>query len=213
MNKATTGRSLGNKIGIVILAFGILVALIYAGITAYFSISAKTSEEICTDVNEYDRQRRGDDAIDNFSARGMDEIWPEEITDRMDVQDYFMMSYSPWDANYLGYLVVDYAESDYVEETTCLGAYASTDYVGNYGATGFADYEVLAMNADDEGFVYAITDGVSRIIYVEMIFPGYGMDIAYEEYVPEKYLPEGLDAATGNPTQQEKEEQYEKTKN
>lgn len=212
MNKPTTGRSIGNKIGIVILAFGILIGLIYAGITAYFSISAKASEETYTDVSEYAQQRSGDDAIDNFSAGGMDDIWPAKITDGMDVQDYFMMSYNPGDANYLGYLVVDYAETDYATEVSRLAAYASTDYVDNYGATGFADYEVLAMNADDEGFVYAITDGTSRIIYVEIIFPGYGMDIAYEKYVPKEYLPEGLDAGKDNPTQQEKVEQYEKTK-
>jgi hypothetical protein len=35
-----------------------------------------------------------------------------------------------------------------------------------------------------------------------MVFPGYGMDIRYEKYIPQEYLPEGLDATEDNPTRQ-----------
>lgn len=212
MSQTKTSKSVGKKTVIVAIVIVTLAVLVYCTIIASLKIKAKTSEKTYTDVSRYAEQRSGDDAIDNFSARGMDEIWPEEITDSMNVQNYFMMSFNPWDANYLGYLVVDYEDADYTAEVSRLKEYASTDYVGNYGATGFSDYKVLAMNADDEGFVYAITDGASCIIYIEMIFPGYGMDIEYEKYVPEEYLPEGLDVSTGNPTQQEKVEKYKETK-
>ncbi len=212
MSQTKTHKSVGKKVAFAIIVIFALTVVVYLAIVVYLKISAKASEKTYTDISQYAEQRSGDDAIDNFSARGMDEIWPEEITAGMDVQNYFMMSYNPWDVNYLGYLVIDYEETDYMTEVLRLSEYTSTDYIGNYGATSFKDYEVLAMNADDEGFVYAITDGTLRIIYVEMIFPGYGMDIAYEKYIPEEYLPEGLDATTGNPTQQEKVEGYKKTK-
>ena len=41
-----------------------------------------------------------------------------------------------------------------------------------------------------------------------MIFPGYSMDIEYEEYMPEEYLPEGLDIGEDNPTKQKKTERW-----
>lgn len=123
-----------------------------------------------------------------------DEIFPENISEQMEVQDFLMMYYNPWDANYLGYLVVQYEEDDYQAECERLMKYESTEYIGNYGATGFEQYEVLAMDASIFGFVYALTDGEGTIVYVEMVFPGYGMDIDYEKHIPEEYLPEGMDA-------------------
>ena len=49
-----------------------------------------------------------------------------------------------------------------------------------------------------QGFVYAITDGKSKIIYVEIIFCNYFMDINYEEQIPNNYLPDGFDATSNN---------------
>lgn len=37
-----------------------------------------------------------------------------------------------------------------------------------------------------------------RIIYVEIIFCNYFMDLDYKEYVKEAYLPEGFDATREN---------------
>ena len=55
------------------------------------------------------------------------------------------------------------------------------------------------MESDSyQGFVYAITDGNSRIIYVEMIFCNYFMDIKYKEHIPHEYLPDGFDATENN---------------
>ena len=55
------------------------------------------------------------------------------------------------------------------------------------------------MNADAyNGFVYALTDNVDTIIYVEIIFCNYYMDINYKEYINEDYLPDGFDATMDN---------------
>ena len=55
------------------------------------------------------------------------------------------------------------------------------------------------MNSDSYyGFIYAIGDGKSKIIYVELIFCNYYMDIKYNEQIPNKYLPDGFDATIDN---------------
>ena len=55
------------------------------------------------------------------------------------------------------------------------------------------------MKSDDyHGFVYAISDSESKIIYVEIIFCNYVMDLDYTKYIDTKYLPDGFDATDGN---------------
>ena len=131
----------------------------------------------------------------------MDEsIWPRTIKDVSNVVDYKMVYYDPWDAQYLGYLVMDYSAEDYASETARLKDYPSTDYVGYYSVTEEQTYELLAVFADEyNGFVYALTDGNSRIIYAEEIFCNYSMDLNYKEYIPEDYLLDGFDATSDNP--------------
>ena len=169
----------------------------------YFMYTAETSKEVHTDVSDYHFYRSGTRALEKYHTRPMDEsIWPEKITDSMEVEDYLMAYYNPWDANYLGYLVVDYNKADYEAEVARLTEYSSSEYIGTYGVTGFAQYEVLAIIASDYGFVYALTDSEDTIIYVEILFAGHYMAIEYEDYVPEEYLPEGLDVSEDNPTRQ-----------
>ena len=74
----------------------------------------------------------------------------------------------------------------------------------------FAEYELLAMHASSSDFIYALTDGEERIIYVYLMFPGYSMDIDYEEYIPADCLPEGLDLSKDNPVRQKVLEESEK---
>ncbi len=197
-----------------ILVIVLLMILVYAALVLYLYFSAEASKEIHEDVSEYALLENGRNVLEIFADGEEDGecIWPETITDCMDVQDYLMVYYCPWDSNYLGYLTVSYEKADYEEEEKRLREYPSTEYIGNYGATGFAQYELLAMSAGDEGFVYALTDGKETIIYVGMIFPGYGMDIEYEKYIPEEYLPEGIDAGENNPTRQRMRERFEETK-
>ncbi len=48
------------------------------------------------------------------------------------------------------------------------------------------------------GFVYAITDEKSKIIYVELIFCNYVMYIKYDEQIAEDYLPDNFNAKDEN---------------
>lgn len=135
----------------------------------------------------------------------MDEsIWPRSINDASDVADFKMVYYNPWDAQYLGYLVIDYPAEEYATEAARLKEYPSTDYVGYYSVIEEHTYELLAINADKyQGFVYALTDGQGRIIYAEEIFCNYYMDLDYKEYIPEEYLLDGFDATEDNPYRKE----------
>ena len=158
-------------------------------------------------IAEYTRYRTGEAAEKDYRSKlGMDEsVWPEQITNDMEVVDYIMVYYNPWDPQYLGYLEIDYDTASYATEVQRLKEYESTDYIGYYGVTGFENYELLAIYADSSyGFVYALTDGKDTIIYVETIFCNYFMDLDYTEYVPAEYLPEGFDATVDNAYRQEK---------
>lgn len=169
--------------------------------------SATAPIEVYTDVENYHLYMKGEQALEEFQSKwGMDEtIFPEEITTDMEVQDFKMVYYNPWDAQYLGYLVVDYDTEDYQNEVSRLQTYESTEYLGNYGVTGFHEnFSLLAMYADDyQGFVYALTDNEDTIIYVELIFCNYFYDLDYEEYIPNEYLPVGFDATQDNAYQKE----------
>jgi hypothetical protein len=69
-----------------------------------------------------------------------------------------------------------------------------------YWVTGIIWYELLAIYADKYNwFVYALTDWKSKIIYVELIFCNYFMDLKYEEYIPMEYLLDWFDASIDNP--------------
>jgi len=157
--------------------------------------------EVNTDINKYN-DFIGPNATEMYQSKwGMnEEIFPEKITNKMNVSDFKMVYYNPWDAQYLSYLVVNYNEEDYLEEVNRLENISSTDYKGYYGVTGFSKYHLLAMQADSyNGFVYAITDGKEKIIYVELIFCNYFYDLNYSEYINNDYLPDGFDATSGNP--------------
>jgi hypothetical protein len=111
-----------------------------------------------------------------------------------------MVYYNPWDAQYLGYLVMDYSPEEYAAETARLRDYPSTDYIGYYSVTEEHTCELLAVCADKyHGFVYALTDADNRIIYAEEIFCNYYMDLDYTEYIPKEYLLDGFNAAEDNP--------------
>ena len=130
-----------------------------------------------------------------------EEIFPEIITDNMNVLDYKMVYYNPFDAQYLSYLVVNYNHDDYYKEMLRLNSLKNTRYLGYFGVIGFNDdYELLSIYADSyQGFVYAISPkGEDTIIYVEIIFCNYFMDLDYKEYINENYLPLGFDATSGN---------------
>ncbi len=198
-----------NKKKKVFLVIGIviLVALLYWVLMGVFTIgvmyfSTKNAKvEVNTDISKY-QDYIGENALEEYRDKwGMDEtIFPSEITGDMDVKDYKMVYYNPWDAQYLSYLVVDYNEEEFKREVGRLQEYSEMEYLGYYGVTGFVDeYELLAMYADPyQGFVYALSDKEDTIIYVEMIFCNYMMDLDYKEYIKKDYLPLGFDATENN---------------
>lgn len=168
---------------------------------AYMAFGGNSPIEEYMDITDYNKYM-GKNAIEDFRSKfGMDEsIFPQKITDDMNVLDYRMVYYNPWDAQYLSYLTVSYTEESYLQEVNRLEQYDSTEYLGYYGVTGFDNkYELLAMYADSYyGFVYALTDGTNEITYVEIIFCNYFMDIDYEKYIDVQYLPDGFDATLNN---------------
>ena len=126
-------------------------------------------------------------------------IRPRKITENMNVLDYKMVRYDPRDVQYLGYLVVEYSDQNYTKEVERLKNYDSTEYMWYYWVGGISWYDLLAINADKYyWFVYALTDWKSKIIYVELIFCNYFMDLKYEEYIPREYLLDGFDASIDN---------------
>ena len=173
-----------------VLPFGLL----------YYSVASAKVEEY-NDISHYSEYMTFDESVAKWTKWGMDEtIWPKKITDDMKVADFKMVYYNPWDAQYLGYLVVDYPAKEYDAEVKRLREYPSTDYVGYYSVKEEKTYDLLAVNADEyQGFVYALTDGKGRIIYAEQIFCNYLMDLDYEKYIPKEYLLDGFDATQDNP--------------
>ena len=186
---------------IVIAAIVILTPIIFiAGILAMLGFFSRP--EVTTDITKYEQIRSGPNVKEEYQERlGLDEsIWPNKITDNMEVKDYKMVYWNPFDPQYLGYLVVKYPDSEYRAEIKRLKEYKSTEYKGYYSVTGEEDYELLAVNADPYyGFIYALTDDKNTIIYAEQIFCNGFMDLKYEEYMPKEYFLDGFDASDGNP--------------
>ena len=198
-------KKLNKKLTAVLVVIGVLLSIapaVLVGIFLFGSVTAKP--EVYNDISHY-RDYMSFGAGSKWNKWGMDEsIWPPEITDNMAVSDFKMVYYNPWDAQYLGYLVVDYSEDDWIEEAERLRAYKSTDYIGYYGTGEEKTYDLLAINADPyNGFVYALTDGKNRIIYAEEIFCNYYMDLDYWNYISEEYLLDGFDARRNNPYRKE----------
>lgn len=178
--------------------------VIVVGLLGVIISSAKVEED--HDPAHYS-QYMGENAIPEYRSKwGIDEaIFPESVTD-LNVTDYCMVYYDPWDAQFLSYLTVAYTEDAYKAEVMRLNAYPSTAYEGFYGVTAFPEDELLAMYADDyQGFVYAIrTPGQPQsITYVELIFCNYCYDIDYQSYIPAAYLPPHFDASPDNPYQKQ----------
>ena len=125
---------------IVIAAIVILTPIIFiAGILAMLGFFSRP--EVTTDITKYEQIRSGPNVKEEYQERlGLDEsIWPNKITDNMEVKDYKMVYWNPFDPQYLGYLVVKYPDSEYRAEIKRLKEYKSTEYKGYYSVTGEED--------------------------------------------------------------------------
>ena len=184
-----------------LIGLSVTIWLLFYIFCYYVFFSEYTEKiEIYEDMSHYE-EYMSFSGNDKWNKWDMDEnIWPQKITENMNVLDYKMIRYDPRDVQYLGYLVVEYYNEDYAKEVERLKNYNSTEYLWYYWVTGMSWYELLAMYADKYNwFVYALTDWKSEIIYVELIFCNYFMDLKYEEYIPREYLLDWFDASIDNP--------------
>lgn len=207
VSKALSKKIIKALLIISMVAIGVVIGL-WALIVLYVTKTASDTWETHYDINEYGMLDDGENLLER--SKNLSAIWPAEITEEMNVTDYLLIHYCPWDSNYLGYLEVEYDNEGYEAEVERLKAYESTEYVGYYGAGIFKEKELLAMYATSSSFIYALTDGEGCINYVYLEFPGYAMDIDYEEYIPKDCLPKGLDLSEDNPVRQEVLKQREK---
>ena len=189
-----------NMFKYIAIIIGIIAIIMLVAFNCIFIfMGGLNKEEVITDTNKY-QDVIGINAKNKYQDKwGMsEEIFPKTINE-LNVKDFKTVYLDAWDNQYLSYLVVDYSKNKYEKEVKRLNEYGIEDYNGYYGVTGFTKYKLLAMEADSyQGFVYAITDSNSRIIYVEIIFCNYFMDIKYNEYIPNDYLPDGFDATKNN---------------
>lgn len=208
-------RKFGRKVAVPAAVIGALffwifskfwLALGAAGLLLADSALAKVKTD--TDPAHY-LQYMGENADSDykFKNRSIDErIFPEALTDNMDVREYKMVYYNPWDPQYLSYLTVAYSPEDYAAEKERLKKRGIADYQGSYGVTGFPGGEPLAVAMDSYyGYVYAINtpEQKNTITYCEMIFCNYCMDLDYKKYMPEEYLPLNFNARSSNVSKQE----------
>ena len=191
-------------IGVAVLSITVFVLFKLLGISSVIGLllfdQLNSKVMVNTDITQYQRYM-GEEADKAYRNKlGMDEsIFPRSIEESMQVKDYKMVYYNPWDPQYLSYLIVQYGEDDLAREIQRLRACPMEEYRGYYGATGFqGDFDLLAMNSDScYGFIYALLDG-DTVIYVEILFCNYFMDLDYDAYIDTRYLPVGFDASTGN---------------
>ena len=205
-------RRLGVKVAVITTMIILLVVFIrLALIGGLISFLALDSMNVPiyedTDISHY-LWYMGDGAQEKYVHKwGMNEsIFPKEISNKMNITDYKMVYYDPWDAQYLSYLVVEYDDSFYESEIKRLKEYDSTEYLGYFGAEGFSEeYTLLAMEAHpDFGLIYALSGKNTQIIYVELIFCNYFYDIDYKNMIYEQYLPIGFDATTESAYRQQR---------
>ena len=185
---------------IAVVMIGVVIGL-WVWLISFLEKSAADTWETHYDISEYGMLDDGRNLLE--WSPYLSGVWPEEMTEDMNVIDYLLIHYCPWDSNYLGYLEVEYEEAAYKMEVERLLSYDSTEYLGNYGAGAFEEKELLAMYADSHNFIYAVTDGEGSIYYVYLAFPSYSMDIAYKDYIPKDCLPKGLDLSEDNSVRSE----------
>ncbi len=202
-----SNKSLPDKIGIIIVGILFLYILFQIGsfFFAMFIFGADlnfSKKYTYTDVENYTNYI-GVNCEDEYSnKRGMDEsIFPEQITDSMNVDEFSFTYYNPWDAQYVGYLTVTYSQEEYETELERLYQKEDDQYKGLFNVSGEPEnYSIITIDVDrDFGLVYAIkpdSEGTS-ITYVEVIVPG-KLEMELDEYLPEKYQLKDMDMSKAN---------------
>lgn len=194
---------IGVLIGVVLVLISsrLMIYMGAIGVLTWDTMSAKV--EVHEDIERY-QDYIGVNAIAPYTSWGEDQsIFPDAITEEMDVKEFRFVYYNPWDAQYVYYLTVAYSDDDYEKEVGRLQTLGVEAYEGIYSVTGEPeDYNMLAMNSDEYyGFIYAMTPEAesNSITYVGITFCNYFLDLDIHDYLPEEYLLEGFDANVDNP--------------
>ena len=157
--------------------------------------------EVYEDIAKY-QDYIGDFAVDPFNRRMMDvSIFPEDVKDK-NVKEFKTIYYNPWDQQYVSYLTIEYDNDEYEQELERLKQIGIEAYKELYSVCDEPEgYDLVAMNSDYYGFVYAmVPEKDSKIItYVEIEFCNCFADIDVYEYVPNEYLLNGLNVEMDNP--------------
>lgn len=184
-------------IGIGCIALLLSPLLILAG-SSFFARVHETSNPSNYINVAWNNEKEASDFYDKWNINSP--LFPAKLTEDMNVQQFKKVHYDPWDPNDLALLVVEYDEEAFQKEVKRLKNYESTTYLGVYGITGFRDWNLLAIDASDSyGVEYAISRSKGEIVYFQLRFCNYFTDLDYKQYVPAQYLPDGFDAAEGNP--------------
>lgn len=191
-------------VGILIIGVIVCIGLFYIGsfvfaMTVFVSDILFSQKHTYTDVENY-TSYIGKDAVEEYSSKwGMDEsIFPERISEAMDVGNFSFTYYNPWDAEYVGYLTVRYSEEDYNNELERLSEKSHDGYKNLFNVTGEPkEYSIVAIEANSNyGFVYAIKPDSedNEITYVEVIFPG-KLEMNLNNYLPKEYQLNDMDVS------------------
>ena len=198
---------------IVLLVIGAVRVLLFGLALGFVMLDVFLSEiEVQTDPASFNEYINGEDIDDMKPGWGSDEqfkVLPRTL-EGLNVTEYQLTYYNPWDAQYVVYMTVEYDDAAYEDEIGRLEDIGIDDYIGIYTVTGEPDgYDLVAMDSDEySGFVYAMipddTDQGNRAItYVGIFFCNYSLDLDIHEYIPDEYLLPGFDASDDNPYEQE----------
>lgn len=178
-----------------------IIVLVFLLVGSFIVFSMAPEKEIVTSIDKYEEVLGENGKYrDNYFSHN--EIWPTELPDTIDIQSFYYEYYNPFDPNLLVYLKISYTdERDYLSEIDRLKSIKSTEHVGLYGAEGFQK-ELVSDSADDNGFIYALTDKRKQeISYVQIQFCNYFTDIDnFDTVINADDLPKGLDISEDNPT-------------
>ena len=117
------------KIALVLIVIILIEICINLGIV--YLLSLGETVQVTKNLSKYN-EVIGDKAKGNYENKWdmSEEIFPKSIND-LDVKDFKMVYYNPWDAQYLSYLVVDYNEEEYNKELERLNKVGIDKYIGS----------------------------------------------------------------------------------
>ena len=114
------------------LCIAFILILCLAAVIVVLRNLSFAEPEVYEDIEGY-AERLSDSGNEKWHKWNMDEsIWPSQISDDMTISGYRMVYYDPFDAQYLGYMKVQYTDAAYADELERLGSCPSDEYAGIY---------------------------------------------------------------------------------